>query len=230
MSLKSKLLWCVGTFCLCLIVILGLLLYKKSTQPNEPIVIYNAVIPEQSAMTHTSDKTLTQKNSEVDETKDAFTLKDSDEPIDNETSKSVDTQLSNVEVDFRKNIVSYGFDDPVDSESEELFFNLTLTEIKEEIPVLEQEIRSNLTTAVELYEDLLSTDGMAGESPEIAAWRKETWNEVKQLVHDIADNGKILKYVSYLRVTDGENPMNPGGWISELMIPLPIQVRIVLYF
>ena len=89
--------------------------------------------------------------------------------------------------------------------------------------MLEEEIRTNLTKAVELYTDLISTDGMAKDSPAIAAWRDETWQEVKRLFHE-ASRQKIPRYVSYLKVTGGDNPLLPGGWISELTEPLPMRV------
>ena len=111
-------------------------------------------------------------------------------------------------------------------QSEKRFFGLTLAEIEEKIPELEEEIRTNLTKAVELYTELRSTDGMAGASPEIAAWRDETWQEVKRLFNDIAHTGKILRYRSFLRVIGvEEDPILPGGWIYELMEPLPMGVE-----
>ena len=111
-------------------------------------------------------------------------------------------------------------------QSEKRFFGLTLAEIEEKIPELEEEIRTNLTKAVELYTELRSTDGMANDSPEIATWRDETWQEVKRLFQDLAYTGKILRYRSFLRVTGvEEDPILPGGWIYELMEPLPMGVE-----
>ena len=67
---------------------------------------------------------------------------------------------------------------------------------------------------------------MAGASPEIAAWRDETWQEVKRLFQDLAYTGKILRYRSFLKVTGVEkDPILPGGWIYELMEPLPMGVE-----
>ena len=112
------------------------------------------------------------------------------------------------------------------SQSEKRFFGLTLAEIEEKIPELAEEIRTNLTKAVELYTELRSTNGMANDSPEIAAWRDETWQEVKRLFQDLAYTGKILRYRSFLRVTGvEEDPIRPGGWIYELMEPLPMGVE-----
>ena len=115
----------------------------------------------------------------------------------------------------------------VSEPQEERFFGLTLSEIEAQIPVLEEEIRTNLTQAVELYADLVSTDGMAKDSPEIAEeiteWRHETWAEVKRLFEKTAHQ-KIPRYVSYLRITGGNNPLLEGGWLSELMEPLPMRV------
>ena len=110
----------------------------------------------------------------------------------------------------------------VSEPQEERFFGLALSEIEAEIPILEEEIRTNLTQAVELYADLRSTDGI-GNLPEIAEWRDETWAEVKRLFKEVARQ-KIPHYVSYLRVTGGENPLREGGWLSELMEPLPMKV------
>lgn len=110
-------------------------------------------------------------------------------------------------------------------QSEKRFFGLTLAEIEEKIPELEDEIRTNLTKASELYTELRSTDGTAGMSPRIAVWRDETWQEVQRLYQDVANTGKILRYRSYLRVTGVEkDPILPGGWIYALMEPLPMRV------
>ena len=110
-------------------------------------------------------------------------------------------------------------------QSEKRFFGLTLAEIEEKIPELEDEIRTNLTKASELYTELRSTDGTAGMSSRIAAWRDETWQEVQRLYQDVANTGKILRYRSYLRVTGVEkDPILPGGWIYALMEPLPMRV------
>ncbi len=111
----------------------------------------------------------------------------------------------------------------VSEAQEELFFGLTRAEIEAEIPALEKEIRTNLTRAVTLYKDLTSTDGMAGSSPEIAEWRDETWAEVKRLFQETARQ-KIPRYTSYLNVTGAKNPLREGGWLSELMEPLPMGV------
>ncbi len=110
-------------------------------------------------------------------------------------------------------------------QSEKRFFGLTLAEIEEKIPTLEEEIRTNLTKAAELYTELISTDGMAGLSPEIATWRDETWQEVKRLFEDVSYTGKIARYTSYVMVTgEAQNPLLPGGWIYELTKPLPMRV------
>ncbi len=111
---------------------------------------------------------------------------------------------------------------------EELFLGLTRAEIEAEIPVLEEEIRTNLTQAVTLYKDLISTDGMAGSSPEIAEWRDETWAEVKQLFQEAARQ-KIPRYTSYLSVTGRDNPLREGGWLAELMEPLPMRVNVTFH-
>ena len=116
----------------------------------------------------------------------------------------------------------------VSESQKELFLGLTRAEIEAEIPVLEEEIRTNLTQAVTLYKDLISTDGMAGSSPEIAEWRDKTWAEVKQLFQETARQ-KIPRYTSYLSVTGRDNPLREGGWLSELMEPLPMRVNITSY-
>ena len=110
------------------------------------------------------------------------------------------------------------------SETQEIrFFGLTLSEIEAQIPVLEEEIRTNLTQAVELYTDLRSTDGTRPIPPKLGAWRDETWAEVKRLFEEAAYQ-KIPRYVSYLRIVGEDNPLREGGWLSELMDPLPMGV------
>lgn len=107
---------------------------------------------------------------------------------------------------------------------QERFYGLTLAEIKEKIPELEKEIRTNLTKAVELYTELRSTDGVV-MTPNMVTWRDETWHEVKKLFNDVSHTGKILKYVSYLKVVgEKQNPLLSGGWIYELIEPLPMGI------
>ena len=139
---------------------------------------------------------------------DAQDLEKTEEALPSEMDNVVPLDTSEIEV--------------VSEPQEERFFGLTLSEIEAEIPILEEEIRTNLTQAVELYADLRSTDGI-GNLPEIAEWRDETWAEVKRLFKEVARQ-KIPHYVSYLRVTGGENPLREGGWLSELMEPLPMKV------
>ncbi len=69
----------------------------------------------------------------------------------------------------------------VSGPEEELSVGRTLAEIKVETPVLERDIRINLTKAVQRYADVRSTDGRASQSPEIAAWHDETWKQAKRL-------------------------------------------------
>ena len=138
-----------------------------------------------------------------------------------------DVQLSEAGIDSDKNSLSTNETEvPNTSESEEeRFFGLTLDEIEEQIPILEKEIRTNLTKAVELYKKLKSTDGMAAQSTEIAVWRDKTWKEVKQLFNDVANTGKIMRYRLYLKVVSEEqDPIHPGGWIYELQEPLSMRV------
>ena len=125
----------------------------------------------------------------------------------NRTDKSGDTETVNVI-----------------APEQERFFGFTRAEIEEKIPELEEEIRTNLTKAVKLYTELSSTDGTV-MTPKMATWRDETWNEVKKLFNDVSHTGIILKYVSYLKVVGEEqNPLLPGGWIYELIEPLPMGI------
>ena len=223
MFLRSRLFWGGVLFCVCMGVFLGFLLYRAN-QPQEPIIIYKTVVPERRATP--SEKLSVQTTDAIDETEVISTSADSDMSIDPVDFTLTDTQFLDKDVQSEENIA---FDAPevpsVSEPEEERFFGLTLAEIEERIPVLEREIRTNLTEAVELYANLRSTDGMAGESPEIAAWRDETWKEVKRLFHEVANTGKIMKYVSYLKVTGEESdPLLPGGWIFEMTKPLPMRV------
>ena len=144
------------------------------------------------------------------------TLFESTEMVEGETA-SVDEETGKISES-----------EAVSQSQEELFFGLTHSEIEAEIPVLEEEIRTNLTQAVTLYKDLISTDGMAGSSPELAEWRDETWAEVKQLFQETARQ-KIPRYTSYLNVTGRENPLREGGWLSELIEPLPMRVNVTVH-
>ena len=219
---KSKLFW--GGVLLCgVAVLLGILIYNAN-QPQETIIIYKTVTPEGSVKPQSSKKPTTQTKDKSDET--VSTPMDSDVSTDTEEFSSEDTQFADTEVPSEENTHSVdGETESTTEPEEERFFGLTLAEIEEQIPALETEIRTNLTKAVELYTELRSTDGMGRKSPKIAAWRHETWQEVKQLFNDVAHTGKILRYRSFLRVTGvEEDPILPGGWIHELMEPLPMGV------
>ncbi|RKU06863.1 hypothetical protein C6503_25225 [Candidatus Poribacteria bacterium] len=225
---KSKLFW--GGVLLCGVAILFGILIHNANQPQETITIYKTVTPESRVKSEASEKPTTQINDEVDKTELVSTSIDSDVLTDTEDFSSEEAQFFLTEAQTEQNTPS----DETETESvtepeEERFFGLTLAEIEKKIPMLEEEIRTNLTKAVELYTELRSTDGMASKSPpyfsgEIATWRDETWKEVKRLFHDVANTGKIMSYTSYLKVTGGDNPLLPGGWISELMEPLPMRV------
>ena len=218
---KSKLFW--GGVLLCVVVIFGVLVHRAN-QPQETIRIYKTVVTERSVASQSLNKQKEQTNQDIDKTEVVSTLVDSDESINSGDFTSEDTQFFEAEVQTEENTPSADVETETQTEpEEERFFGLTLAEIEEKIPVLEEEIRTNLTKAVELYTELRSTDGMARKSPEIAAWRDETWAEVKRLFYE-ASRQKIPRYVSYLTVTGGDNPLLPGGWISELMEPLPMRV------
>ena len=145
--------------------------------------------------------------------------------------EEVESQNLNVETDkedSQPESVNGGFLETSETEvvsetQEKRFFGLTLSEIEAQIPVLEEEIRTNLTQAVELYTDLLSTNGTRPMPPKLVAWRDETWAEVKRLFNETA-NEKIPRYVSYLRIVGEDIPLREGGWLSELMEPLPMGV------
>ncbi|MDE0468600.1 MAG: hypothetical protein OYL97_16235 [Candidatus Poribacteria bacterium] len=217
---KSKLFW--GGVLLCVVVLFGILVHRAN-QPQETIKIYKITVPAKRAKTQSADKQKAQTNQDIDKTQIVSTPTDSDVSIDSGDFISEDTQFSEAEVQTEE-ITPFTDIETDTAPEEERFFGLTLAEIEEKIPVLEEEIHTNLTKAVELYTELRSTDGMARKSPEIAAWRDETWAEVKRLFHE-ASRQKIPRYVSYLKVTGvEENPLLRGGWISELMEPLPMRV------
>ena len=221
---KSKLFW--GGILLCSVVILlGILIYTAN-QPKETITIYKTVTSERDVASQSSNKQKEPTDQTIDKTEVVSTPVDSDVSTDSGDFLSEDTQFSDVEGQTEGSTLSVDVETETQIEpAEERFFGLTLAEIEEKIPVLEAEIRTNLTKAVELYAELRSTDGMARKSPEIAAWRDETWAEVKRLFNDVSHTGKILRYRSFLRVTGVmEDPILPGGWIYELMEPLPMRV------
>lgn len=220
---KSKLFW--GGVLLCSVALLSGILIHNANQPQETITIYKTVTPEQRVKSQPSATLTAQTNDDVKETESVSTPMDADGLTNTEDFISEEPQFSDAETQAEEIILSAETEtESVAEPEEERFFGLTLTEIEEKIPVLEAEIRTNLTKAVELYAELRSTDGMASKSPEIATWRDETWKEVKRLFHDVSHTGKIMRYTSYLKVTGGENPLLPGGWISELMEPLPMRV------
>ena len=220
---NSKLFW--GGILLCVAVFVGILLYRTNQPPQEPIKIYKIVVPERRATAQSTDTQKEQTNEDSTKTEENPTSVEADVSIDSENLTLQDTQLSEVENQTQRRIPSAGTQTESISESkEEHFFGLTPAEIEERILVLEAEIRTNLTKAVELYTELRNTDGMTEKSPELIAWRDETWQEVKRLFHEVSRQ-KIPHYVSYLKTTGvEENPLLPGGWIYELTEPLPMRV------
>lgn len=220
---KSKLFW--GGLLFCGVVVLFGILIHNANQPQETITIYKTVTPEPRVKSEASEKPTAQINDEVDKTELVSTSIDSEVATDAEDFSAEESQFSDAETQTDKSILSADIEaESVAEPEEKRFYGLTIAEIKEKIPVLEAEIRTNLTKAVEFYAELRSTDGMASKSPEIAAWRDKTWKEVKRLFHDVANTGKIMRYTSYLKVTGGDNPLLPGGWIAELTEPLPMRV------
>lgn len=220
--LKSKLFW--TSFLLCLIAFSAILFYRINQQPQEPIKIYNTIKSGQQNMSQISNKATVQTDDKRKEIDAISTPANSVAVINLE-----DTPFSEVEVQSEKSISS-NTESKISSTSEpedRRFFGLTLDEIEQQIPVLEQEIRTNLTMVVELYTELRSTDGLAAKSAEIAAWREKTWNEVKKLFNDVSRTGKIIRYTSYLRlIGEEQNPTLPGGWIFELIKPLPMRITV----
>ena len=226
---KSKLFW--GGVLLCGVVMLLGILIHNANQPQETIIIYKTVTPEQGIKSQPSAKTTVQTVDDVNETEIVSVLVDSDASTGTEEFSAEEAQFADTEVPSAESTQSIDTEAENATEpEEERFYGLTLAEIEAKIPVLEEEIHTNLTKAVELYAELRSTDGMANKSPpyfsgEIAIWRDETWKEVKRLFHDVSHTGKIMRYRSFLRVTGvEEDPILPGGWISELMEPLPMRV------
>ena len=221
---KSKLFW--GSVSLCGVVILLGILIHNANQPQETITTYKTVTPEQRVKSQSPDKPIAQTNNAANKTETVSTSVDSDDLTDTKDFTSEDTQFSDAETQAEEIVPSTETEtESINEPEEERFFGLTLAEIEAKIPVLEEEIRTNLTKAVELYAELRSTDGMASKSSEIATWRNETWQEVKRLFQDVAYTGKILRYRSFLKVTGVEgDPILPGGWIYELMEPLPMGV------
>ena len=221
---KSKLFW--GSVLLCGVVILLGIFIHNATQPQETITIYKTVTPEPRVKSQPSDGSTVQTSDNGDETEIVSNPVDSDVSTDAKDFSLADTRFTETETQTDESTLPANTEtENVTEPEEERFYGLTLAEIEEKIPVLENEIRTNLTKAVELYAELRSTDGLASKSPEIAAWRDETWQEVKRLFQDLAYTGKILRYRSFLKVTGvAGDPILPGGWIYELMEPLPMRV------
>ena len=221
---NSKLFW--GGILLCVAVFVGILLYRTNQPPQEPIKIYKIVVPERRATAQSTHKQKEQTNEDSNDIEDTTTSADPDISIDSKDLTPQDTQLSEAEEQTTESTRSTGTETESISESkEERSYGLTLAEMAERIPVLEEEIRTNLTKAVELYMELRNTDGVANKSSELLAWRDETWQEVKRLFNGVSHTGKIARYTSYLKATGvEENPLLPGGWIYELTEPLPMRV------
>lgn len=220
---NSKLFW--GGILLCVAVLVGILLYKTHQPPQESIKIYKVVVPERRVITQSTDTQKEQTNEDTTETEETSTPVDLEGSIDSGSLTLQDTQFSDVEKQTQRSTPSTGAKtESTTTSKEEPYDGLTLAEIKKRIPVLEEEIRTNLTKAVELYTELRGTDGIAGKSSKLIAWRDETWQEVKRLFHE-ASRQKIPRYASYLKATGvEEDPLLPGGWIFELTKSLPMRI------
>lgn len=213
--------------CVGVLVFLGVIVYQTD-QPKETIKTYKVVTPaSRSDAAQLQDKSLNRDHhiNNVDKDKNINETPVTDpekvdiaakQPLDSEKLLDENSGFSNTRTQSVSEVKT------------ERLYGLTIAEMEKRIPLLEEEIRTNLTKAVKLYTDLRKTDGMAGKSTEIAAWRDETWAEVKRLFHDVADTGKIMQYVSYLKAIGWEtDPILPGGWIFNLTESLPMQVTYV---
>ncbi len=209
MFFRLKWLWICALFCVCALIFLGVLLHPSNRSPKV-IKVYKATVAPPVAVPKSPDVSSMQAES-VDEAEPMPVMRDSGEWVD---FTDVDTTaVQPAEVVVHSDESPEGAVTEVESDlvvGEERFFGLTVSEIEAMLPVLESEIRTNLTQAVGLYADLRETDGLARTSPEIAAWRDETWKEIKQLFYE-ASREKIPRYVSYLLATGGENPLRAGG-------------------
>ncbi len=227
MLFRSKWFWSGMLVCVGVLVFLGVIVYQAG-QPQKTIKIYKAVTPApRSDAAQLQDKSLNRDHhiNNVDKDKNINETPVTDpEKVDIPAKQPLDSEKL---LDENSVFPSTRTQSVSDVKAERLY-GLTIAEMEKRIPMLEEEIRTNLTKAVELYTDLRKTDGMAGKSPEIAAWREKTWAEVKSLFHDVADTGKIMQYVSYLKAVGGKtDPILPGGWIFKLTESLPMQVTYV---
>lgn len=214
--LKSITIWGVSLFII--VGFFSILYYRANQETPEPRKIYKYTAPIQSDIPQIVDKPKVDEDDRFKETDDNSELSDVNDLRQTEISESDND--SNTKLNITSKTETERINTP---EVEDRYFGLTLTEIKQEIPVLENEIHTNLTKAVELYSDLSSTDGLGGLSPEIAAWRDETWKEVKRLFHDECSM-KVMRYTSFIEVVCEEpNPLLRGGWIYELIEPLPMK-------
>lgn len=214
--LRSITMWGVSLFFI--VGLFSILYYRANKETPEPRKIYKYTEPTRRNISHIVDKPKVKADEGFKETDDNSELSDVNDLIQTEISESeIESQ---VELNTTSNTETEYINTP---EVEERYFGLTLKEIKQEIPILENEIHTNLTKAVKLYSDLSSTDGLGGLSPEIATWRDDTWKEVKRLFHDECSM-KVMRYTSFIKVVGEEpNPLLRGGWIYELIEPLPMK-------
>ena len=140
---KSKLFW--GGVLLCVVVLFGVLIHRAN-QPQETIKIYKIAVPAKRAKPQSADEQKAQANQDIDKTQMVSTPADSNVSINSEDFISEDTQFSQTEVQTEESTLSVDVETETDTApEEERFFGLTLAEIEEKIPVLEEEIHTNLT-------------------------------------------------------------------------------------
>jgi len=124
----------------------------------------------------------------------------------------------------------------VDPEEEFLIrnFGLTRAEIKARLPVMEEEIKTEMFRIIDITNKLADVSTKPGEKwgPEKEKWIRETHSEVMKAWLDLVD-GKLKLYQDY-KITTGDikgliADTSEGGWICEmqkLLHPDLIPVRI----
>jgi RNA polymerase sigma-70 factor (ECF subfamily) len=119
-------------------------------------------------------------------------------------------------------------EETTDSKKEILAFGLTRAEIEARIPVIEEEIKTEITRIISIGNKIQEYAQSGQNDPDMNKWCIEADEEIQKAWQNLIDS-KVLLYISYRRKLEGENlmsnhPLSKGGWIHEMQKLLPFNL------
>ena len=113
---------------------------------------------------------------------------------------------------------------------------MTRAEMEVEVGELEQEVRTQLTRTVSLYNEVVELcESAEFANPEVQSWVKQAEQEYRRIwqeltypsAEDMRNNrpAPLHRYASYTVALGGSNPTSPGGWLHDMMKLLPFRTE-----